>query len=308
MFIHSNQVKLNFEGGNFTTLEDFAKSREVYTAPLSTSQVLSVTSQNYALLDSTKLPAATIAKDTTTTQSNGAIFAASLVGAIGAGAITSANIEGAIANLVEIRDSVSNDPVSDVNGRKVYGLVQCDNGVTDGASVAASGSENLQLSFVIIDDTGTLNLTVVDGTFKFYVNKIRSLRNRPALGMAGGSALSDIPDTKNLQRKWKAYTVSAAVAPTGMQINLSTDAVTGNGSAVITPDADSNDLGGTPLPNTGTLFKTNASVKFFRNGLQQDKGKTNSAGDVGYVSSTTIQLNTALAIGETIYVEVPGGY
>ena len=85
--------------------------------------------------------------------------------------------------------------------------------------------------------------------------------------------------------------------------------MTGEGAATVdTTDPRSVSLGGSPLPNTGALFATNSKIQFYRNGQKIAKSDVTGSGDIGYVSSTTIQVNVKLAIVEELSVVVPQGY
>ena len=309
--LNADQVK-NYKGGNYATYEDFMDARTVHEGPYKpAAQVVTVASQNYALLNSTMLPGKIIAKDTTTQQNDPtSVVAASLVGAVGGGAVTYVtDALGNILNKVQIRDSVTGNPIEDTDEKIVFGLIQCDNGAVDGSAVGASGSENLQISFVKEDVVNNLVLVAINKTIEFNIATVMANRFRPTLMKENGEVGADTKDLSSVNTNERVYIIQTANAPIGMQINLATDGLTGQGAATVdTTDPRSVSLGGSPLPNTGALFATNSKIQFYRNGQKIAKSDVTGSGDIGYVSSTTIQVNVKLAIGEELSVVVPQGY
>ena len=306
---NADQVKF-FYGGNYTTLEDYARRRKVIRFPWKTVQAVTIPTQNYALLNSTMLPGFNIAKDTTTTQENNAIFAASLAGSVGAGSISYVtDTAGNILNRVEIRDQATNNPIEDTDERICFGLIQCDNTAVDGSAIGAAASENLQISICKEDASGNIVLVAINKTIEFQVNGVLAAKFEPPLMMENGLPGSDTKDLASVNSLARVYIIGTNIFPVGGQINLATDALTSAGSATVdVSDPRSQVLSGSPLPNTGALFATNSKIRFFRNGQLLTKSDLTGSGDIGYVSSTTIQVNVQMAVGEELMVEVPQGY
>ena len=301
--LNADQVK-NYKGGNYATYEDFMDARTVHEGPYKpAAQVVTVASQNYALLNSTMLPGKIIAKDTTTQQNDPtSVVAASLVGAVGGGAVTYVtDALGNILNKVQIRDSVTGNPIEDTDEKIVFGLIQCDNGAVDGSAVGASGSENLQISFVKEDVANNLVLVAINKTIEFNIATVMANRFRPTLMKENGEIGADTKDLSSVNTNERVYIIQTANAPIGMQINLATDGLTGQGAATV----DTTDPRSVSL---GALFATNSKIQFYRNGQKIAKSDVTGSGDIGYVSSTTIQVNVKLAIGEELSVVVPQGY
>jgi hypothetical protein len=296
-------------GGNFATLKDFVDRKEVVDATWASAQAVAVSGANFALLPSTIL-AGNIAKGSLTSQVNGQILAGELVGAVGTGAITTTSDSlGNILNLVDIRKSSSNEEIVDTDERKVWGLIQCSNGVADGAAIGGAGSENLQISFVKFDSTDSLALVSLSGTIEFHVTKIYAQRFYPAIVKRDGLAGKEVKDLATINKLERVYEVATSASASGMQVNLNTDSLTGSGGATVTVDSNqSTTLGASPLPVSGAEFAKNEKIQVFRNGVRLDKGISAGVGEVGYVNTNTIQLNFVLDIGERIYVTVPSGY
>lgn len=123
-----------------------------------TTQNVTVTT-NYAILDNTIITGK-IANGLLSTQVDGGIVCAPLISSIGAG--NTANIldsNNSILNLVDIREKITNDPIIDGDGRKVWGLVQC------ATEVFSSHEAGLGIA-ISTDPSGLVNTTA----YSFFID------------------------------------------------------------------------------------------------------------------------------------------
>lgn len=184
--INETQIGL-YKGGNFPGLDDYLDRKIVKPLPFAPSQIISVVTASHALINNT-MTVGNIAKGLASTQTSGGMVCAALPGLVGLGSTNIiSDTQGSILNLVEVRDSGSNDEIM-VSGQKVWGLLQCSNTVTDGDPIGAPTFENIQVSFVVRDVTDTLVITPITGTIEYNINSLFSLRNLPVLSKIGGNS------------------------------------------------------------------------------------------------------------------------
>lgn len=291
--VSEEQLKLYY-GGNFTTLKDYLNRKVVKEMPWVNTQTVTPSSANVKLIPAAVL-AGTLAIGTATAQVNGSVIVAALAGAVGTGATTSiSDALGNILNLVDIRDSSTNDPLVDSSNRKIWGLLQSDSSATDGDAIAAAASENLQISFVIFDSSNALALTTVNQAIDFKVNKVYAERNTPTLAKEGGNRdLDIISGVQGILRRY--LTVTTAFAANEV-ITISTGA--GAGSGVSTA------AGATLLlPVSSGLFLSDGRVGVYRNGVKQIPGV-----DIIYNSTDSFHFVSILSIDEVILIEAPSNY
>lgn len=293
----SEQIKI-YTGGNYTTLEDFFNRKIVVKMTFNPSNVFTVSGVNFTLIDNTML-SGLIAKDITSTGTNGQILMAGLAGLVGTGSNqTTSDSNGRLANLIDIRYASSNDPVIDTSdGKRVYGLIQCSNTVlSDGTiAVGASGSENTQISFVKYDATDTLVLVNITGDIEFTYNKLYSQRYYPVTHVEGAAPEIEIINPIKIERH---FVVTTALA-SGETITISTGACSGTGVLVSTKDSNLR------LPSSDTNFNLDGRVQVYRNGQKLDKG---TGLDVEWVSSNSFKVNAILKINEIIEIIAPPSY
>jgi len=53
-------------------------------------------------------------------------------------------------NMVELVDSATRDPILDTSGRRIYGLLQGESGLTDGDTITSTTTNRVQISYVVI--------------------------------------------------------------------------------------------------------------------------------------------------------------
>jgi len=280
-------------GGNFATLMDFMNRRRVDMAPYSETDI-TVASAQYVLLDSS-LVSGTIALGTGSQETNGGVVAAALTGSVGTAAITSINDTlGNVTNIVEVRQATSHDPILDGNGRRVYGLMQADSTATDGDTIGATGSENLQVSFIVIDANGILTLTAVNDTVEIAIPKLTAERHMPTYFKTGSVAEAHViaPPTTPAEPVVRKYVVTAAFAASEV-ITVSTGAGAATGAATPTGDTVAS------IGATASDFNNDNRTRIRLNGYQATKST-----EVVWDSSTTFHFAVALDVGDTFEVEV----
>lgn len=289
--VSERQVKTDYTGGNFPTLKDFLDQKKVRKMPWATARQVAVSSANFVLINSSMI-SGVIAKGSTTTQVNGSVIAGALSGAVGtaSASVTVADAQGRIANLVQVRKATSNDPLLDSNGRVVYALVQCASTVTDGDSIGGSGSENLQLSFVVYDSSQALALTTINETIQFGIKKVYAARNEGAFvdedPITPETEIEAASVSTTLIRTYKVTTAFVA----NEVITVSTGAGATAGVTTVIGDTVSS------LGASAAAMASNQKLQLERNGVPQDKSV--SGGEVVWDSATTFHFTEALDVGE----------
>jgi hypothetical protein len=278
-------------GGNFPSLMDFMNRRKVVFAPFNEADQSA--NGQFILLNSTDFPG-NLAIGTSSTESNGGIVCAQLSGAVGTAATDSINDAiGNITNLVEIREATSHDPLFDGNGRKVYGLLQADSTASDGDAVGAAGSENLQVSFVVVDSSGVMQSTSITETVEFAIPKMYAERHLPTYYKEGSSAEADVllPSPVPGEPLVRKYVVTSGYAANEVII-LNTGAGSISGSATTSGDS---------ISSLGLVsdFNNDNRTRIRVNGEQLTKGT-----DVVWDSVITFHFSVALDVGDTYEVEV----
>jgi hypothetical protein len=296
--INARQIAIR-TGGLYANLEALLNQTTVLPMPFVETQQLTAAAAQFALVSSAVL-GGNIARGSSSAASAGGIVAAPLATAVGVADLASlADANGAITNLIALKDNTTNDPILDANGREIRGLLQCSAAVVDGAAIGAPGSENLQISFVVFDAAGALALVPYTGTLVFQVNRLYALRHRPSgllLGSNGGG--QDVIDPGSIIPLPRRVTLTVTTAvDAAAVINVQTGAVT-SGAGALTAAGDT-----VALPGTATIFNANPLVWVGRNGVVQMP-----VTEVSWVSATQMSFAAALAVGEVITVEVPAHY
>jgi len=233
-----------------------------------------------------------------------------VAGTLGVGLTQTADGSGIVLNKVDIIDDATNEPPLD-SSDAVFGLVQCITGTSDGAAIAASGSENLQISFAkIVAATNTLTaVTLPAGTYNFNLRRLSNFYLLPtgALISAAG-ALPDLidPGAAIPRLPWREYDCpgSGIFATPNDPVNVTTGVFTTAGASTNVATY------GTPaLPSTGALFIADNRIKVWRNGTLQSKGVSAAVNrDVYWISSTQMAFEKRLFAGEVLSWEMPASY
>ena len=118
--------------------------------------------QNWEVLGGTELPGNTTA----------AVGAVTTLGTVVAphggtfGTHSLAEVGGTTAinpkNLLQIVDAATRDPLLDASGRQIYGLLQGESGVVDGATITAVTTTRVQVSFVVVSANDLIACAVSD--------------------------------------------------------------------------------------------------------------------------------------------------
>lgn len=300
------QVRL-YLGGNFNTLAEYFNRKVVRSLPYSVSgaqKVLVNANANYVVLGN-DLPgggiSGNLAVGLTTTTLNGGIVAAG--GAIiGVGSTLSLVQGGAHLNLVDIRDSVTNNEISvEVSGtrRKVWGLIQTS--AADGSLITGSTpTPNTQLSLVYFDSSDGLTLTSINTIaqeIEFQYNVIYALRHLPNFYKENSVVNKDVLDLSGSFDIIEVNIACTTEYPATSIITISTGAGGSGGAGTVTFNT------ALTLPTTGPLFASDARVNVYRNGVRLKKGV-----EVVWVSSTQFYLNSILRVGEEISITAPLEY
>lgn len=300
MAVNARQINLlrPDTGGNYTTLKDYMERRKILPMPFDEDQEIAVSAANFVKVDSTTHLAGDIltvldATPPATAITNGGIAAAELIGAVGAGAITShADSLGNILNLVRIRDASTHEEIKTASDRTVFGLVQCTNGVAEGTAVGASASENTQVSFVYIAADGTLTLTAITDTIEFCVNKLYMEAHVPTIYLEGGNVDTVVVEPKVQEPLCGVFTVTTAFAANEV-MTLSTGGGASSGASTATGDT-------VTLDATELLFNANNLDRVRLNGVQLVRDV-----EAHWDSADTMHITLAMDIGDVLEIEVP---
>lgn len=274
-------------GGNFSTLSDYFNKGKAKLAPYNETNISA--NGQFNLLDSTGFPG-TIALGTTSTENNGGYVAAALPGAVGTASTNSLSDSRGIVARAYVRDATTHDPILDANGRTVYALLQAASTVTDGDAIGAAASENIQVSYVVYDDTDTAVLTSVTGTIELSLRRLYAKRHGHSFEVESGSAPADVIAAAAISLR--EYTVTAAFAANEV-ITVSTG--TGAGSGTSTPTGDTISSIGVDA----ATFNTTNTTKGFINGTRMKKGV-----QIIWDSSTTFHFSEPMSIDDLFCIEV----
>lgn len=300
--INTRQIDVNRDdaSANYGTLYEYLRRRKVMRMPFLEVQKVVVGSVQHVLIDSTThLPGAVLAVMDATPPvciTNAGVVAAELVGVIGTAAVTNYKDSlGNILNLITIHDSATHDKLLTPDGRTIYGLVQCANGVVDGAAVGANGAENTQISFVYIaaDETVTL-ITAgwIATTIEFQINKMYMELRVPSIYLEGGNQDPIVIEPPIMEPDCRKFVVTAAFA-SGEVLTLAT----GGGAASGTSDPTGDDV---TLDSSEALFNNNNGNRIRLNGVQLIRDV-----EVEWVSTTTLKINYIMDVDDVLEVEVP---
>ncbi len=276
-------------GGVSGSLMDVLNKRKIRMSPFSENDI-DVTAAQFALIGTAQYTGI-IALGPTSIESNGGIVSAVLPGEAGLGDTAAvADGLGSTANLCDVRDAVSHDPILDADGRRVYGLFQVQSGVSDGDAIAATAES--QVSFVVRGENSTLALTSVTAVVEIAYPKLYAERHVPDF-VKSGTTESEVIEPQAVPRepKCRKYVV---VAPFTANEVITVATGTGDASGAATP---SNDVV-TSIGGSAAEFNADNRIRVRVNGQQVTKG-----GDVLWDSISTLHLVVALDVNDTFEIE-----
>lgn len=296
--INARQIKFRknlVQGGqgNYNTLQDLIERVRFVPQPVLNSQVITVAGVDVTLVDSSIL-SGVIAVGATSAYYDGGICAAILPGAVGTASLaTVLDDAGNIANKVFIQKADTHDPIT-TNGREVFGLLQCASTVTDGDSIGAAASENIQISFVYYDSTRTLTAVSLNTTFEFGVHKTFVEANLPQKLVLGAGPVPDVI-SRQPESLSRVFTITTDFAADEVfTITTGTGAIAG----VSTIETGSDDI---VLPSNADDFKAKKDLVFEYNGVELRK--LGNSPEVSYDSPNSFHINEPLDIGDVLTIK-----
>jgi len=187
-------------------------------------------------------------------------------------------------NLLTIVDGSTRDPITS-GGRQIYGLLQGESGVTDGATITDTTTTRVQITFVRLNSTGD-DLEVIPGDDLgatdinyCYVERVRleDLNEADFLGGANIDVPSGTTVTRQVAYDNQGATVVTTTAAATLDIGtgLSWELGDVNSAPLFTVDEDSG--GGNSTVTLGTavdVFDNNAIVNDFASGATINSGGT----------------------------------
>ncbi len=231
-----------------------------------------------------------------------------IAGTLGIGLSTALDGDGVLLNQARLMDDATNLAPETVDSEEIFGLVQVINGASDGASIAAAASENLQISFVYLDkDTDVITATTLPaGTYDFASVRQRDFESLNKGFTLGASAPAVVDSGAVLVRpQHREIDIDGTTPAANDPMNVTTGTFTTAGVQTVFST-----FGTTALPASGADFRDDARVKVWRNGVLQSKGA--AAGDdrdAYWVSATQIAFEDKLSTGKNIIrIETPESF
>jgi hypothetical protein len=228
------------------------------------------------------------------------------------------------ANMLEIVDGSTRDPILDGDGKRIWGLFQTESG-TDGHTMTGSTPTRAQISFVVLNDTGD-GLELVDATYiggksinYTYVER-KALEDLNEYDFLRGAAV-DIGSGSATITRQSAYT-NQGTTPVDLVTNAILDLESAGISWVIRDDLEANlfriiegSAGGTSEVEIGAdvdLYDNNAADVDFNAGISTNSGGTRpidvgvndgvietTAGDLRVLGATELYLDDGNQTGST---------
>lgn len=277
----------------YNDLNEYLSSTKVRPYPYTISQTVSPVNSDFILIDNTKvignlsiLPGIYV----------GGIVSALLPGAVGTSSLNVVHdSNGNIINKIDIRHSATNDPVLDLSGNVVYGLIQSSSTVLNGDLIGAPASENTQISFFSVNPiTDLLQLVVLNGAYEFRVNKIVNLYNNPPLILEGSDNVTEIIARPLYYYASLKITSDFAIGET---INIQT----GIGSITGIATVEGNIIN---LPTSAAVFQASNEIEIKRNGKILETHNMTTK-EVTWISTSQIQITDVLLTGDILTIKVP---
>lgn len=209
---------------------------------------------------------------------------------------TATNSLGHVLNRVEVRDPASKNPIlvpAGANqGALVYGLIHTFSDSVEGAAIAADGSENLSISMVYTDASGTTTPFTYSGPVEFNLNLAFQKRHMPAVSISGQGAVPQ-DEIGGVDIEQADFEVTAAFhSAEVLTVSTGAGSVAGASSVTIQPVGED-----VALPSD---FDTNVNCVAELNGIRLKKGS-----QISYLSSDTLTINFVMDIDDTLTIRVP---
>jgi len=230
-----------------------------------------------------------------------------VAGTLGIGLSTALDADSILLNKVEILQDGDNEIPVTVDNEPIFGLMQVITGTSDGAAIAAASSENLQISFVFIDQaTDTITATTLPaGTYHFGASRQRNFHSLTR-GATKGTSGADVLDGSGTIAKvpFREIDITGTKPAANDPMVVTTGTFTTAGAQTVASSF------GTPaLPATGAAFRDDPRIKGWLNGAKLSKGA--SAGenrDFYWVSATQIAFEEKLKNTDIFYLESPSSF
>lgn len=310
--INERQLALR-TGGNYTLLKDFMDGIKVKPMPMNETQVVTGLSADTGVVIPSSLIPANVNIPDNTNISSGALSTAANEGGIVTAEGVNFTVAGTFAhdteilqdaylnilNAVQVRYAASHDPIYDTDGREVFGLIQRLATLADDSAVAANPNENLQISFVVNDGTGTLAAPAggVTGDIEFNFNRAFARRHEATVALEGGNNV-DLDIIVDLtEPRYSTYTVTSAFA-SGETLTLSTGA--GSVAGASTRGGDTSAIS---LNADAATFNADNTAMVLLNGVEGIKGTVASGDDFEWVSTDEIKILTAMDVDDILIVK-----
>lgn len=276
-------------GGNYATLNDLMDKKSIKSLPF-TNGGITVNGQ-FVLVSSSNVTG-NVGVGTSTTETDGGLVTAKLSTAVGTASTTNVvDGSGSLANLCEIRDASSNDPILSSTGRKIFGLLQSDTSVTDGDAVGAPSSENIQISFAFVDGSNVLQLVSVTGSIEVSYPRLYALRHEPKVLREGSPIDIDVISAGS-EPLVRLFVVTAAYAANEV-INITTGAGSISGTSTVTLDTISS------IGADAAAFNGENRTRIRLNGDQLGRGR-----EVIYDSSVSLHFTFPIDVGDEFEIEI----
>lgn len=232
-----------------------------------------------------------------------------VAGTLGIGTSQATDAAGIILNIATIVLAATNEAPVTPTGEPIFGLLQCLDGSTDDVSVAAAASENLQISFVYIDDSSDVitATTLPAAAYHFAARRQSSFYEAPVgmiVGGGGGSEVVD-PGATIIKIPFREIDITGTTPAANDPMTITTGTFVTAGAQTVAATY------GTPaLPVSGAAFRDDPRIKIWINGLLASKGTQASDNrDVYWISATQVAFEEQLKTNKTVvYIEAPASY
>jgi len=230
-----------------------------------------------------------------------------VAGTLGIGTSQAVDAAGIILNLATLVDAATNESPTTGTGEPIFGLVQCLDGSADDVSVAAAASENLQISFVYVDDsTDVITATTLPaGDYHFALRRQTSFYDAPVGMIVGGGAGAEVvdPGATILKVPFREIDITGTAPAANDPMTITTGTFVTAGAQTVAATY------GTPaLPASGAAFRDDPRIKIWISGILASKGtQASDDRDVYWISTTQVAFEDKLK-DAVIYIEAPASY